>query len=472
MSATVTSEPALAERRGLEIGTGVRERPYLALWICLAWLGGSYLLFLASPFSGYASNLWLVSLYVLGVLVAFAAGYVLCIRLPRHYRVVVNRGMPMPTGYVVVLILGALWFLVFGIASLVHFGAISLEDVVDGVLHPGRAYQDKLELFQRPTVEALSTIALQATTWSGALFALFVPYLCFFWRGIGWVLRSFAIVSIIVYVVSFLYIGTLKGIGDLLILGLASFVALSGLRGPPAPQRPSLHRRNQRYWAIAIVAIAMVVFVVVASFILGDRYEGRTRATYFSISPVLSGLFGDRFGMGLTTLWFYPTNGYIGLSQQLQESFVFSGGASMPVFAHLTGPVFGIADPMTLSFPMRNEALTGWSSTITWSTIYPWLASDLTFIGALFVMGLLGWLIARSWLGVRRERDPLALALLALLMIAVAYAPANNQLMVAQYSAVGLVTLLVLYGSRTVAAALSPDGRSRAVLRREQRFGS
>ncbi len=42
--------------------------------------------------------------------------------------------------------------------------------------------------------------------------------------------------------------------------------------------------------------------------------------------PVISDLFGNSFAAGLMTIWLYPTNGYTGLSQELNIPFVFSGG--------------------------------------------------------------------------------------------------------------------------------------------------
>ena len=111
---------------------------------------------------------------------------------------------------------------------------------------------------------------------------------------------------------------------------------------------------------------------------------------------------------------------------------------------------------MELSYPSRTEAVTGWPAGKLWATVYPWLASDLTFPGAAVFMALVGWFMARMWIGARVERDPLSLVLFCQAAIFIAYVPANNQLMTARYTAVGLITLLIIYGARRVVGGSRP----------------
>jgi hypothetical protein len=109
---------------------------------------------------------------------------------------------------------------------------------------------------------------------------------------------------------------------------------------------------------------------------------------------------------------------------------------------------------MDQSYPARTEAETGWPAGLLWATIYPWLASDLTFPGAALFMSVAGWFVARMWVGAHVERDPLSLILFCQMAIFIAYVPANNQLMTSRYTAIGLFTLLGIYAVRNVTSRI------------------
>ena len=66
---------------------------------------------------------------------------------------------------------------------------------------------------------------------------------------------------------------------------------------------------------------------------------------------------------------------------------------------------------------------------VQWSSIYPWLASDVSFLGVIVVVFLVGRLFAMAWLDTLAGQNPWAVAMLALLLIMLFYFPANNQTM-------------------------------------------
>ena len=94
---------------------------------------------------------------------------------------------------------------------------------------------------------------------------------------------------------------------------------------------------------------------------------------------------------------------------------------------------------------MRTQIATGWDAGKYWSTIYPWLASDLTFPGAILFMALVGWWLARWWVEATYGGDRLAMLLFAEVMLLIAFVPANNQIGISRPNTIGALTLLVLY---------------------------
>ncbi len=94
----------------------------------------------------------------------------------------------------------------------------------------------------------------------------------------------------------------------------------------------------------------------------------------------------------LTRYW---TQGYQGLSECLDLPFKWCYGLGHSTFLMRYAGVFAANHDYFLqrSYPYRLEAETGYDVSYYWHTIYPWLASDLTFPGALVAVGLLAALL-------------------------------------------------------------------------------
>jgi hypothetical protein len=81
---------------------------------------------------------------------------------------------------------------------------------------------------------------------------------------------------------------------------------------------------------------------------------------------------------------------------------------------------------MAKTYPFRLEAETGYRAGNNWHTIYPWLASDLTFFGALAALGVMASLLAKSWGDALQYGNPYAVGFLSQILMLFFYIPANN----------------------------------------------
>jgi hypothetical protein len=79
-----------------------------------------------------------------------------------------------------------------------------------------------------------------------------------------------------------------------------------------------------------------------------------------------------------------------------------------------------------MSYPKRIEE-EGWDALGLWSSIYPWIASDVSFPGTIAVVFLIGRLFALAWFDALSGRNPFAYGMLAQFAIMLFYFPANNQ---------------------------------------------
>jgi hypothetical protein len=161
---------------------------------------------------------------------------------------------------------------------------------------------------------------------------------------------------------------------------------------------------------------------------------------------------------GIESALFYPTHGYRGLAESLTQPFVFTDGygGNRALNRYLVQYV-GAPDQTLYTYPARTEFARGYPAGLVWHTIYPWLASDLTFLGAVLSMGIVGWAVAAMWIRSVMTRDPVAIGILAYLAILVAFIPANNQIGTSQTNLIGFVTLTVVFMLRPL---LAPSSRA------------
>ena len=64
-----------------------------------------------------------------------------------------------------------------------------------------------------------------------------------------------------------------------------------------------------------------------------------------------------------------------------------------------------------------------------WHTIFPWLASDLTFVGTLVLFFFISYFYGKSWKEVLIYNNPISILLFSLLSILFVFVPANNQIL-------------------------------------------
>lgn len=462
--------PKITDRR--QDGLKPIKHAYLPLKASLAYLLGTFLLFLLGPFKGDAENLALTALFILSATALFAAGYHLSIVQTRRYRAFGNHSREVSTRVKVTIISSVIWFFVFSLASLHEYGATSLADIVNAAANPSASYFAKFDVYAEQQSTGRTNLPIQISVLTGALYFVLVPATIYFWRNLSRTIRFFAMAALLSYISYFVFIGTQKGLGDLVIMGLAALAASKlplhsapldprtnhghcSKNGAAAPKNKA-HSRQRIGLVVLLVSLGFTAYIANNQ---GDRLQGLSIESQFVPNPVVASIFGEQFARGLSAASYYPTNGYIGLSKNLTVPFEWAGGlGGAPALAGYKTQYLGGDNPFEQSYPVRTEAETGWPAGLLWATVYPWLASDLTFPGAALFMSVVGWFTARTWLGARIEHDLLSLILFCQAALFIVYIPANNQLMSSRYTAIGLLTMLGVYAARRLVGAGSQRG--------------
>lgn len=201
---------------------------------------------------------------------------------------------------------------------------------------------------------------------------------------------------------------------------------------------------------LALVLILATLFVNILSarkemWDQGDAYW--TESDYNYDHPLLVFFPGDRLKNDVCTLISYLTQGFYGLSQTFQVKFEWSFMlGSVRGLNSIISQVFPFIPNMTdATYPVRAGEAFGRDGLANWYTIFPWLASDLTFVGALVYMAIVAWLYMRCWIQSIKHNNPISFSVLMLLTIQYVFVVANNQLFIQRGESVATVVLLLVY---------------------------
>lgn len=321
-------------------------------------------------------------------------------------------------------------------------------ELFDALKDQGAAYRrSQLQLFltsgERDNIVAVRTFIAPLT------YAI-LPLGIVRWRSIGWLGRASVAVVVATSIIFSILRGTDKELADLFVIGIAAaFVA--------AARNIAMGKGGmeliQRSWKLAAIA---VVFLLFAQSLFTERKEQRIGGIVSRTSvcandsricadfdnPVISWLpLRQRFG--LTVFILSTCSGYYGLELAMEKPFDTSFGlghspASLSVYEAVTG------DP-TLhkrTYTYRNGA-DGWSEENYWSTLIAWIANDVGFFGAIFVLALIGFMWGLWWREAAAGMSDPAVVLFSLSTTMIFYLPANDQVL-ASYE--GYTVLIVWLG--------------------------
>lgn len=299
------------------------------------------------------------------------------------------------------------------------------------------ALQDQGEAYKSLQYQLVETTGQRApVAIVRAIFAPFsfavLPLGILYWRRMGIALRGLVIATVICSVIFSTLRGTDREFADLFIVG-GSALLISIARGGSVEGLAVL----KRYWKPAIV---IILFISIAAALFGDRksarlggYDNRYTvcANDSSIctdidAPLVKWLpLSARFSISFFVL--STTSGYYGLAIAREKDFRSTYGVGhSPAALAIYTLISGDNELPKRTFTYRNS-VDGWSDENYWSSLITWIANDVGFTGAVFVMAFLGFLWGRSWRDAVRGHSDAAAVMFCLVMMMLVYLPANNQ---------------------------------------------
>jgi hypothetical protein len=292
------------------------------------------------------------------------------------------------------------------------------------------------------------------------------------WRSIGWIGRASVVLVVLTAVVFSILRGTDKELADLFVVGIAAAFVVVGRSSVMARGSSDLVRRS---WQLAAVAILFLLF---AQNLFTQRKEQRlggyvsrtsvcannSRICADLDNPLISWLpLRQRFG--LTVFILSTCSGYYGLELAMEKPFDTSFGlghspASLSVYEALTGDT----SLHHRTYTYRNGA-DGWSEDYYWSTLIAWIANDVGFAGAVFVLALIAFMWGKWWREAAAGMSDPAAVLFALSTTMIFYFPANDQVLASYEGYAIFVAWLAIWlwhrSRRALSAAVPVDEGTR-----------
>lgn len=352
-----------------------------------------------------------------------------------------------------------------------------IPNVVEGLTDPGKAY------LHAQTAQDTTSWVEYLRVLLGVPLTLLLPLTVYRWRRLSRSMRIAGAVGILGYLSIFVAIGTNKALADaaILICGLGAATVLAG-------QITLTRRRAFQLGGAALAIVAgFLVFFSAGQFTRGgglaksldvdindvnwtsaarppeERYEAlKARGAAYGAGPNQAAaipqlVFANvnnplieplpaKLQRAAISLTGYLSEGYFGLSLAMDQPWVPTYGLGSAYFIVrnasrlLHSPSFE-----DRPYPMRVETHTGWDAWGRWTAFYAWVASDLSFPGTLLLMLLIGRILALSWLDTIEGSNPFAIGMFGVLVLLIAYIPANNQVFADGETAVGFVGLLILW---------------------------
>ena len=390
---------------------GVRLLPGL---LALSYLVFTVLIFVIGPWPWPVSNPWKLYTFLLPVHLAFIGGYWRAIMLK-------------PVVYKRTISAEALLWPAIAANLLLCFPTLQLRlgtgmGIYEAITNPGVAYSAVEANFLESSTPLRIISALRF--FLGPVLWLLLPLCVFYWRRLSVSLRTLSVAAIASYLILWFSMGKTKGIIDFgLLLPCLMFAA--------AQKRHQLFHIGRSaktiFMTVAILGVLILIFLWFTSSRgeTADRYYDSGARIYAYEQKELPRPIEEALLLGSS----YLSQGYYGLSLCLDAPFVWTYGVgNAPWLSVIIDRIFGIRMLEVSSYPDRIDD-TGWNSSQRFHTIYPWIASDVSFYGTVLVIFLIGRLFGLVWIDCLHSDNPLAVGILGFLILMIAYFPVNNQIM-------------------------------------------
>jgi hypothetical protein len=314
---------------------------------------------------------------------------------------------------------------------------VNVSEILKYLSNPGLAYEhvkflNRHERMNETILDANSSfksiIGVTLTVFSFTKYFLFA-FIVLYWKRLFNLIKFISLFGIVFYLIQSLLVGSMINIA-LIVFTLIPVIIYKS-KNSHNPKSKSKHKLK-----INRIIFLGIFFTLILSYFLGSRdvfqisYDG-------PFYVILSGLFG---------LVSYISHGYVGLSGALQLEFIPTfGQSSFRGIVTKIQPFLGFENMFLESYLVRHELATGWPALQRWSTIFPWIASDFSFVLVPIIMFMIGNFFKNVWKEAIKSGNPYAIVLMGHFFGFGFMIPANNFLFHTFGNSMSTIIIILLY---------------------------
>lgn len=378
------------------------------------------ILFFVGPINWQINNNILIIFFFLIVNIALYWGYRCGLKLKkRRCTPISNNKLDKIIFFTLLITLLRIYF---------SFGTLSISTIYDqtfyAIHNPGEVYYAKTYETSIPRLILMSLLALPQ--YIGMVSG------CFYWKRLSKLYKILYAVILILEIASWLSIGVRKGIFDILIIIFASYFARSySIVGS---------KNVRKYYKYFFLVVCF--FLMYFTYSTVARYG--TNVDFYKVLNIKESYYDvpEYIILPLYFVSIYLCQGYYALDKAfdigiIQPNIFNTNFFTINVLERIDP---SIMDGSYLSLLERNYGIDPLAS---WHSIYVWLANGFTFLGVPFVIFIIGYYFAKSWMSSIYEKNIISVSLFAIHFQMIMYFFANNQ--VYSFSFVVIVGLFVLF---------------------------
>lgn len=382
-----------------------------------------YIIFQFGPWPWPNQNPELIFIFLFVSHFILYIGYVISINKKRKYKIIEKTYIFKFNFMTVLKYLIVINFIliipIFFFRSEANFSLSTIINLINnGLYNPGELYHIKLE---REAGKA-SLLFLILTICYCFLKYLIVPNVIYFWSEINGIYKYLMIFTLIIEVMSWIAIGTNKGIFDNIFIIIVSYFIKYNF---------SNKKLNLKY-IIFVLILMSTILTFFANSIISRSGKLQTYNKFANVSVDYNNALLKLLPQNMQDIFIvmtsYLTQGYYGLSLALTEPFKSTYGFGSSWFLMNIYDIFferQVIEERSYLYRLKEH---GWQPDINWHSIYTWLASDYSFIGVVILMFIIGKIFGNVTRDCLEESNHISRSLFTLLIIMFIYFPMNNQI--------------------------------------------
>lgn len=347
--------------------------------------------------------------------------------------------------------------LLFMVVRYIGLSSFSLSGIIESatqaMIDPGGAYKSNLANDTKYGGSLLTHIYVLL---SPILYPI-LPLSLFYFGKLNKLNKILVILTIIFETLRWISIGTNKGIFDLFIMFSVIIFLKINIKLYHNKEKDSAKKKNSSINSTKFIVIILLLVLCVCYF--GNNVSSRLSGTrevdltnfeqiegggHYNPKSIISIVFPDRMQGVLYIFDSYLTQGYYATSIALSEPFtpMFGVGNSMFLIANLDSMLD--INLLEYSYQKKLEKY-GIDRFVNWHSFYTWVANDISFIGVIFIMFLLGYYFASLYKSILKFNNPIAICLFIMCVQLIFYIPANNQIFAQPISFMAFVFLTIFW---------------------------